>query len=179
MDDDSVSVTQQYIIITISRAEQILRDPGRTTGEYVDAAIDFIEHSMNDPDHQWSGSLGEFEGYQLDIFGYVVKSPRKKLRDDAYRMILERDIHYMMGQMCIYAGGRGLFPSQKFGWLRRSINQKINGWDTFGNWLLESQPKTVPYVESPRLEAPCKQCARKNDLGVSKCWNCERENPHK
>ena len=28
-----------------------------------------------------------------------------------------------------------------------------------------------------RLERPCPQCKRMNDIGVSQCWHCERPNP--
>jgi hypothetical protein len=28
-----------------------------------------------------------------------------------------------------------------------------------------------------RLERPCPQCSRMNDIGVGQCWRCERPNP--
>jgi hypothetical protein len=32
-------------------------------------------------------------------------------------------------------------------------------------------------INAGPTEKPCKQCGRKNDLGVSKCWMCETVNP--
>lgn len=43
--------------------------------------------------------------------------------------------------------------------------------------LWEIRIKDNQNVPVAQMEAPCKQCGRKNDLGIKKCWMCECENP--
>lgn len=67
-------------------------------------------------------------------------------------------------------------------WDDESLNSLVTMKDwslkmASGYWIHLSASGPDLKIVSQTKEAPCKQCQRKNDVGIAKCWCCEVANP--
>jgi len=57
-------------------------------------------------------------------------------------------------------------------------NAHLWGWAGSGFTLtLAKDNDIIPQSYSTRIERPCRNCNRPNDIGVKSCWLCECSNP--
>jgi hypothetical protein len=79
-----------------------------------------------------------------------------------------------VGKTAIITGVMGNLNSRSFPCPLYSVGIDGGTW----SWReINMTPVKVVGKTTVPTEAPCKQCGRKNDLGIHKCWYCECQNP--